>query len=81
MRCQRQIAGLIALGVANSLAPTAALEQDITDAKGEKQTLQVMKELHRLKPKLFKKQHYYLPGCDTYQDVICRHSKNIFRIM
>jgi hypothetical protein len=26
--------------------------------------LQVMKDWHKLKPELFKKQPYYLPGCD-----------------
>jgi type I restriction enzyme S subunit len=26
-----------------------------------------MKDWHKLKPELFKKQPYYLPGCDTYQ--------------
>ncbi|MDO6588622.1 hypothetical protein Q4543_24625, partial [Salipiger sp. 1_MG-2023] len=25
-----------------------------------------MKDWHKLKPELFKKQPYYLPGCDTY---------------
>jgi len=25
-----------------------------------------MKEWHKLKPELFKKQPYYLPGCDSY---------------
>jgi len=25
-----------------------------------------MKDWHKLKPKLFKKQPYYLPGCDTW---------------
>jgi transposase InsO family protein len=28
--------------------------------------LQAMKDWHKLKPQLFKKQPYYLPGCDTY---------------
>jgi hypothetical protein len=26
-----------------------------------------MKDWHKLKPKLFKKQPYYLPGCDSYR--------------
>jgi len=26
--------------------------------------LQAMKDWHKLKPELFKKQPYYLPGCD-----------------
>jgi len=25
-----------------------------------------MKDWHKLKPELFKKQPYYLPGCDSY---------------
>jgi len=29
--------------------------------------LQAMKDWHKLKPELFKKQPYYLPGCDTYR--------------
>jgi hypothetical protein len=28
--------------------------------------LQAMKDWHKLKPELFKKQPYYRPGCDTY---------------
>jgi hypothetical protein len=28
-----------------------------------------MKDWHKLKPELFKKQPYYLPGCDTYARV------------
>jgi hypothetical protein len=27
--------------------------------------LQAMKDWHKLKPELFKKQPYYRPGCDT----------------
>jgi len=27
--------------------------------------LQAMKDWHKLKPKLFKKQTYYRPGCDS----------------
>jgi len=27
--------------------------------------LQAMKDWHKLKPELFKKQPYYLPGCDN----------------
>ena len=34
-------------------------------ALGSKTPLQAMKDWHNLKPKLFKKQPYYLPGCDT----------------
>ncbi|WP_146348517.1 integrase core domain-containing protein [Phaeobacter marinintestinus] len=33
-------------------------------ALGSKSPLQAMKEWHKLKPKLFKQQPYYLPGCD-----------------
>jgi len=33
---------------------------------GSKAPLQAMKDWHKLKPKLFKKQPYYLPGCDNY---------------
>jgi len=35
-------------------------------ALGSKAPLQVMKDWHKLKPELFKKQPYYLPGCDNY---------------
>ena len=35
-------------------------------ALGSKSPLLAMKDWHKLKPKLFKKQPYYLPGCDTY---------------
>ena len=33
-------------------------------ALGSKAPLQAMKDWHKLKPELFKKQPYYLPGCD-----------------
>ena len=33
-------------------------------ALGSKTPLQAMKNWHKLKPELFKKQPYYLPGCD-----------------
>ena len=35
-------------------------------ASGSKTPLQAMKDWHSLKPDLFKKQPYYLAGCDTY---------------
>jgi transposase InsO family protein len=34
-------------------------------ALGSKSPLQAMKDWHKLKPDLFKKQPYYLPGCDN----------------
>jgi transposase InsO family protein len=34
-------------------------------ALGGKSPLQAMKDWHELKPQLFRKQPYYLPGCDT----------------
>jgi hypothetical protein len=34
-------------------------------ALGNKAPLRAMKEGHKLRPELFKKQPYYLPGCDT----------------
>ena len=34
-------------------------------ALGSKPPLQAMKDWHKLKPELFKKQPYYLPGCDN----------------
>ena len=34
-------------------------------ALGSKTPLHVMKDWHKLKPELFKKQPYYLTGCDT----------------
>jgi transposase InsO family protein len=35
-------------------------------ALGSKTPLQAMKDWHKLKPELFKKQPYYRPGCDTF---------------
>jgi len=35
-------------------------------ALGSKTPLQAMKDWHKLKPELFKRQPYYRPGCDTY---------------
>ena len=35
-------------------------------ALGSKTPLQAMKDWHRLKPELFRKQPYFLAGCDTY---------------
>ena len=35
-------------------------------ALGSKTPLQAMKDWHKLKPELFRKRPYYLPGCDTY---------------
>jgi hypothetical protein len=34
-------------------------------ALGSKPPLQAMKDWHKLRPELFKKQPYYLPGCNT----------------
>ncbi|CUH10020.1 hypothetical protein JSE7799_00131 [Jannaschia seosinensis] len=34
-------------------------------ALASKAPLQAMKDWHKIKPELFKKQPYYLPGCDT----------------
>jgi transposase InsO family protein len=34
-------------------------------ALGSKPPLQAMKDWHKLRPELFRKQPYYLPGCDT----------------
>ena len=36
-------------------------------ALGSKTPLQAMKDWHKLKPGLFKKQPYHLPGCDSYR--------------
>jgi hypothetical protein len=33
---------------------------------GSKTPLQAMKDWHKLKPEIFKKQPYYRPGCDSY---------------
>jgi hypothetical protein len=35
-------------------------------ALGSKTPLQAMKNWHKLKPELFRKQPYHLPGCDSY---------------
>jgi hypothetical protein len=34
-------------------------------ALGSKSPLQAMKDWHKFKPQPFRKQPYYLPGCDT----------------
>ena len=34
-------------------------------ALGSKTPLQAMKDWHKLKPEMFRKQPYHLPGCDT----------------
>ena len=34
-------------------------------ALGSRTPIQAMKDWHKLKPELFRKQPYYLPGCDT----------------
>ena len=34
-------------------------------ALGSKTPMQTMKDWHKLKPEMFKKQPYYLPGCDS----------------
>ena len=39
-------------------------------ALGSKSPLPAMKNWHKLKSELFKKQPYYLPGCDTYSSCI-----------
>jgi len=36
-------------------------------ALGSKSPLQAMKDWHKIKPELFKKQPYCRPGCDIYQ--------------
>jgi len=40
-------------------------QQTPQSALGSKPPLQAMKDWHKLKPELFRKQPYYLPGCDT----------------
>jgi len=37
--------------------------------------LQVMKDWHKIKPELFKKQPYYLTGCDIYLMVSLRFTQ------
>jgi transposase InsO family protein len=41
-------------------------QQLLQSALGSKTPLQAMKDWHKLKPELFKKQPYYRPGCDKY---------------
>ena len=36
-------------------------------ALGSRTPLQAMKDWHKIKPELFKKQPYHLPGCDSYE--------------
>ena len=45
-------------GLPNQQLPQSAL--------GSRTPLQAMKDWHKLKPELFKKQPYHLPGCDSY---------------
>ena len=51
-------------------------------ALGSRTPLQAMKDWHKLKPELFRKQPYYLPGCDSYttisgaKDTTCRPYRN-----
>jgi len=40
-------------------------KQPPQSALGSKSPLQAMKDWHKLKPDLFKKQPYHRPGCDT----------------
>jgi|TARA_R110002126_G_scaffold178762_2_gene327843 hypothetical protein len=40
-------------------------------ALGSKTPLQAMKDCHKLKPDVFKKQPHYRPGCDTYLPIEC----------
>ena len=40
-------------------------------ALGSRSPLQAMKDWHKLKPELFKKRPYYLPGCDSYLTHFC----------
>ena len=46
-------------------------------ALGSRTPLQAMKDWHTLKPKLFRKQPYHLPGCDSYDDESIRHVRCI----
>jgi len=39
-------------------------------ALGSRTPMQAMKNWHKLKPELFKKQPYHLPGCDTYIEAL-----------
>ena len=39
-------------------------------ALSSKSPLQAMKDWHKLKPQLFRKQPYYLPGCDKYSEIV-----------
>ena len=40
-------------------------QQLLQSALGSKAPLHAMKDWHKLKPELFKKQPYYLTGCDS----------------
>ncbi len=40
-------------------------------ALGSRSPLQAMKDWYTIKPKLFKKRQYYLPGCDSYLCILC----------
>jgi len=46
----------------HALLPKQRLPQS---ALGSKTPLQAMKDWHNMKPELFRKQPYHLPGCDT----------------
>jgi hypothetical protein len=40
-----------------------------------------MKDWHKLKPELFKKNPYYLTGCDSYQVVSYAHPLEIAQLV
>jgi hypothetical protein len=44
-------------------------------ALGNRSPLQAMNDWYTIKPKLFKKQPYYLPGCDNYHSVRGRDAR------
>jgi hypothetical protein len=45
-------------------------------APGSTSPLQAMKDWHKLKPQLFRKQPYDLPGFNNHPATSCRHSKH-----
>ena len=45
-------------------------------ALGSRTPMQAMKDWHKLKPELFRKQPYHLPGCDTYPQLFIKSPRN-----
>ncbi len=61
---QESISARTAIPLRSGQIPNVIALQLPQSALGSKTPLQAMKEWHKLQPELFKKQPYYLTGCD-----------------